>query len=328
MAVKNVVFESGEVSLAGTLTQPDKPDVTPAVVLLPGSGHHDRDETVCNHKPFETIARNLAAHGIASLRFDSRGVGESEDEQENVSFSTKVDDAIAARAFLITECAIPAELMAYIGHSEGGLVAAAASRIKPTPLAMLAGPVVPIAELLHAQARVQSLTAGATEVQIAYERRMNEQVFDILHSSEPNEIARKRVERLLTEALQNWPGASWKNTNQITETAAAMASVVLANDYRSLLQQQPAEILADVKAPILALFADLDCQVDADLNLQAYKAATRDNAFAEAVVVNGHNHLFQVADSGQIDEYETLGEAPSPETLAHLRDWLRKTLTP
>lgn len=328
MAVRNVVFKSGEVSLAGTLTQPDTLAVTPTVILLPGSGHHDRDETVCNQKPFQTIALNFAAHGIASLRFDSRGTGESNGEQETVSFTTKVEDALSARSFLVNEWAVAAEQVAYIGHSEGGLVAAAASRKVPTPLVMLSGPVIPIAELLHAQARVQSLAAGATEVQIAYEQLMNEQVFDVASSSDTAEVARDRLARIIADALRNWPGASWENTDQIIETTEAMVSIVLANDYRSLLQQQSAEILADVKAPILALFGELDCKVDAERNLQAYKTATRNNASAEAVVIDGHNHLFQVASSGGIDEYETLGDAPSPETLAHIRDWLRKILTP
>jgi uncharacterized OsmC-like protein/alpha/beta superfamily hydrolase len=71
------------------------------------------------------ISQTLALHGLATLRFDFAGLGESEGEFEETNFSSNVADYLAASAFLAEEYAAP-ELL--IGHSLGGSVAMAAAR--------------------------------------------------------------------------------------------------------------------------------------------------------------------------------------------------------
>jgi len=78
-----VRFEgSHSLTLAGTLTVPSleggrKP---PAVLMIAGSGPVDRNENAPGFKSdiFKQIAHRLAQEGIASLRYDKRGVGRSE----------------------------------------------------------------------------------------------------------------------------------------------------------------------------------------------------------------------------------------------------------
>ena len=73
------------------------------------------------------IAAALAGHGIATLRFDFTGLGASDGEFANTSFSSNVEDLVAAAGWLRTEYSAPALL---IGHSLGGAaVLAAAARI-------------------------------------------------------------------------------------------------------------------------------------------------------------------------------------------------------
>src|ERR1700751_538876 len=74
------------------------------------------------------IAERLAMCGIAVLRFDFTGLGSSEGEFANTTFSSNVDDLVAAADHLRTQIAAPAIL---IGHSLGGaaVLAAAAHRI-------------------------------------------------------------------------------------------------------------------------------------------------------------------------------------------------------
>ena len=75
-----------------------------------------------------TIAERLAAHGIATLRFDFTGLGGSAGEFANTHFSSNIDDLIAAADHLRKTKAAPAIL---IGHSLGGAaVLAAAHRIE------------------------------------------------------------------------------------------------------------------------------------------------------------------------------------------------------
>ena len=87
-------YESEEVSyenskqaakLAGTLTLPSGEGPFPVAITISGSGPADRDESQSGHKPFLVIADHLARQGIAVLRFDDRGVGESTGERSGAT---------------------------------------------------------------------------------------------------------------------------------------------------------------------------------------------------------------------------------------------------
>ena len=74
------------------------------------------------------VSRALAAHGIATLRFDFAGHGESDGRFEDGTFGTHVEDVVAAAAWLGAEVAPPALL---VGHSLGGAaVLCAAARLE------------------------------------------------------------------------------------------------------------------------------------------------------------------------------------------------------
>src|SRR5690606_37219939 len=62
----------GDAALPATLALPAGEGPFPAVVLVHGSGPHDRNETVGPNRPFLDIARGLAAQGVAVLRYEKR----------------------------------------------------------------------------------------------------------------------------------------------------------------------------------------------------------------------------------------------------------------
>ncbi len=70
------------------------------------------------------IARALAEHGVAVLRFDFTGLGHSEGEFANADFTSNVEDLVAAAGWLREQHAAPALL---IGHSLGGAAVLAAA---------------------------------------------------------------------------------------------------------------------------------------------------------------------------------------------------------
>jgi putative redox protein len=106
--------------LAALLDRPD--GETRAVALFAHCFTCGKSNRAARH-----IAEGLKLHGIAVLRFDFTGLGASEGEFANTTFSSNVDDLVAAADHLRQTLAAPAIL---IGHSLGGAaVLAAAHRI-------------------------------------------------------------------------------------------------------------------------------------------------------------------------------------------------------
>lgn len=320
----DVLIPSSGVELAGTLCLPIGEEPIATAILLPGSGHHDRDETIGTHKPFAVISEHLVAAGIGSLRLDGRGMAQSGGSTDSVDFASKVEDALAARRWLVDERGVSEARLLFIGHSEGGLVGAAAAAQKPTALAMLSGPAQPIAATLHFLAESASRAAGASDDQIAHERAMNDAAFALVTC--PGQSQREKLIELIDGFLSTWPGdGEAMPDSDRAATAAIMADTLLAPDFRSLLQQHPADYLRRLTRPVLAMFGDRDCQVPADANLAAFRLATAGIPDASAQVLHAHNHLYQVAVTGQIEEYETLGSSPSKVALETLTRWIRET---
>ena len=128
-------------TLAGTLLLPRWSELqkVPGVVLIAGSGPTDRD----GNNPLvperldllKQIAELLAAAGIASLRYDKRGIGASTPRPTNMLEAQErffvwenfVGDVAAAHRELLRHDEIKPYATALLGHSEGGLLALAAA---------------------------------------------------------------------------------------------------------------------------------------------------------------------------------------------------------
>ncbi|HEX2075054.1 MAG TPA: alpha/beta hydrolase [Geodermatophilus sp.] len=145
----------GEPPLAGTLTLPDGAGAVPAVLLATGSGPVDRDS---NHRRarFDVtrqLAHALAEGGLASLRYDKRGVGESPGDWRAAGFTDNVDDLGRALDALTARPEVDPSRLLLAGHSEGALLASAlAARGAPVAgLVLLSTSATPGEELLRWQ---------------------------------------------------------------------------------------------------------------------------------------------------------------------------------
>jgi len=142
--------------LPGTLALPRGDGPFPAVVLVHGSGPHDRDETIGPNRPFLDIARGLATHGIAVLRYDKRTRARPQDAAQP-SFGIDdetTSDAVAAVAALRATPGIAAERVFVLGHSQGGMMAPRIGlRSESAGLILLAAPSRPLLDVLLNQWR-------------------------------------------------------------------------------------------------------------------------------------------------------------------------------
>lgn len=120
MPSKRVTFDGARAKLAGVLETPDgSPD---AYAIFAHCFTCSKD-----FKAAVRISRALCGRGVAVLRFDFTGLGESEGDFADTNLSSNVDDVVAAAAYLDLSYG-PASLM--VGHSLGGAaVIAAAHRV-------------------------------------------------------------------------------------------------------------------------------------------------------------------------------------------------------
>ena len=319
---EEVAFQNGAVNLAGTLTLPQGDGPFPAVLLISGSGLQDRDETLVGHKPFWVLADHLSRAGIAVLRVDDPGIGQSTPHPKPPTTADFATDVEAGVAFLKQDDRMGR--IGLIGHSEGGLIAAiVASRSNDVSFVVLmAGPGVPGAELLWKQNERIFDAAG-----IAGERKQNllillNRLFTILTSEDMAEDERRQgVDEIVRKQLEiNGTPPAQQDEAQVR----ALVEQSLTPWMRYFLTFDPRPALEKIRVPVLALNGELDVQVDADQNLTAIAAALNKGENQDVTVhrLPEHNHLFQHARTGLMNEYGAIEETLSPKVLDLIRDWV------
>ncbi|MCP4250410.1 MAG: alpha/beta fold hydrolase [bacterium] len=155
---EEVSVSAGKYPLSGTLTVPrgKRPRRGfPGVVLVHGSGPHDRDETVFAHKPFRDLAWGLASRGIAVVRYEKRTHKyPAAHSNDTITLDDEtIEDAAAAVAVLRGHDAVDLQRVFVVGHSLGAVAApfVAAGDEKLAGIVLLAGCARPLADVLEDQ---------------------------------------------------------------------------------------------------------------------------------------------------------------------------------
>lgn len=138
---EEVTFKNGNLALAGTLTRPKGAGRHPAVLPVSGSGSQNRDGNPGAFSLFKLIGDQLSTKGIAVLRHDDRGVGQSAMPARPTSYRDVIDDTKAAIAYLRQREDVDPDRIVLLGHSEGGLTASILASEDPriAAVALLAG---------------------------------------------------------------------------------------------------------------------------------------------------------------------------------------------
>lgn len=319
--IEEVAFKNGTVNLAGTLTSPKGDGPFPAALLISGSGLQDRDQTLFGHKPFWVLADHLTRAGIAVLRVDDPGIGKSTPHPKPPTTADFATDVEAGVDFLKKDDRISS--VGLIGHSEGGAIAAiVASRSNDINfIVLMAAPGVLGAELLRKQNERIFDAVGIAGEHKQTLLTLLDQLFITLASDLADDDLRQQVAEIVRKQFE----ANGIPAAQLDETQVRAAVEQVLNPWmRYFLAFNPQPVLKKAKVPVLALNGELDVQVDAEQNLTAIAAALEQGGNPNVTIhrLPKHNHLFQRATTGLVNEYAVIEETISPEVLNLIRDWV------
>ena len=314
------------IKLAGTLTIPDNKEKNPVVILISGSGAQDRDETILKHKPFWVIADFLTRNGIAVLRFDDRGFGESEGEANGATSADFATDVKAGVAFLKSHPSIDSKKIGLVGHSEGGLIAPmVASKDKSIAfIVLLAGPGVSGKDLLLQQ------NYDLMKLQIMDKKLLktfwtiNSKLFDAVIKDKKRKYS---VDDYMETIKEEYASISDEDKLklELDETSFRQSLTMLQLKWMHFfIRSVPADYLKKVTCPVLALNGEKDIQVAGKMNLDAIEAtlSKAKNKNYKCVLFPNLNHLFQNCKTGSVEEYINIEETFSDEVMKTILNWI------
>lgn len=272
----------GEVRLVGVRRRVETPSAV--AVLLPGSGPIDRDGDARGLALGiqRQLAQGLAERGIESVRWDKRGVGESEGEFLSTGFDDLLDDALA-----IVDDVLQGELpVIVIGHSEGAAVAAriAAHRPAVAGFVMLSGSARSGLEVLRWQSR--AIAADVPGVVRGLLRLLRT---DVEQQTEKNR------QRLL------------RTTGDVERIGGARMN---ARWFREFMAYDPRADLDAAPSPLLAITGTFDLQSPPE-DLAAI--ATRTGGPTRTLALDGVSHILRTQQQPTMRTYRADAQRPIDE---------------
>ena len=287
---------TGERALPATLALPKGDGPFPAVVLVHGSGPHDRDETIGPNKPFLDIARGLAAQGIAVLRYEKRTKARPQDFASGMFGVDEetTNDAVQAVATLRGIDGIDPKRVFVLGHSQGGMMAPriAAKSGHVAGLVLMAAPSRSLLDIVIEQnRRLAVLDDGKTsDAERAAIDKLVEQV----------RVVRDPVTDPATKSVMGLPVGYWRSIDSVDPLAEATS----------------------VALPMLVQQGARDIQV-VDADWQAWRGAFHDNRKVTFKLYESLNHLAMPGEGdGNLAEYQQPNHV-DPTLINDVAGWIK-----
>lgn len=310
--------------LAGTLSKPRNVKKPPVIVIAQGSGPSDRDGQVGPHRPYQALAEQLVEQGFAVLRFDKRGVRQSNGDYASSTAETFANDLSAAFAFLAQRDDINIERIGVAGHSEGSHVAAiAANRSGFDFVISLSGVGLDGIDAIVLQDGTETLAKGASAEQAKRLQQIAERYYRILLDA-PDDTARITQLKQYLASLNADDKAIYQQWGEPSYTLNLQNAE--ADGLYSILASQPAKDWSKVTVPVLLLNGDKDVQVPANENLKALAATLKaaGNSKVHVELMANLNHMFQTTENGSTEEYAQLTESFSPRATKVIVQWYQQ----
>ena len=292
---KNIILTTPTGEIHGILLMPDNEEPCPLVIIIAGSGPTDMNGNTIGselqNNSLKMLAEGLAAKGIASLRYDKRGIGKSQTammSEEELRFEHYIDDAAAwADMFSGDE---RFSTIAIAGHSEGSLIGMVAA---------------------------QKSTAVKAYISIAGCGRPAHEVIEEQLSPQPEQV-RNEAAAINRELLQG------HIVENVPNYLAALYRKSVQPYLISWFRYNPAKEIAKLKIPVLILQGDKDIQVGVKEAERLYLARMLSSFY----IIEGMNHVLKHCEGSdmlsQLEAYQSPTMPIKQELIEHIARFLLK----
>lgn len=249
---------SGDCTLHGTLLLPDGEDARTVALIISGSGPTDRDgnQTIMRNNSLKMVAQSLAHNGIASVRYDKRGIAGSRYpsfDQQSICMNTYSNDVVKWVNTLRRDRRFSNVVL--VGHSEGAM------------LALMA---------VKNGAKVDGV------VTMAAMGRTTDQLLKDQLSEQPAQI--RDIAYEIIDTLKN--GHIYQNVPVFLSslfTPSAQPFII------SMMSINPQELIRTLRIPILVVQGDTDIQI----RVEDARLLAAANHAVQLVIIAGMNHVLK-----------------------------------
>jgi pimeloyl-ACP methyl ester carboxylesterase len=279
-ASESVSIDIGNGALHATLEVPASKPPYPVALIIAGSGPTDRDGNSRllwgKNNSLKMLAAGLTGQGIASLRYDKRGIAESKTagmKEQDLRLDTYIDDAVRWGQYLRNDRRFQA--LVVIGHSEGSLIGMVAARKIPADgYISIAGAGQPGGQIILTQLKSQPIPPDAM----------------------------KQVEGIVSSLEQG------RTVDSVPAGFGALFRESVQPYLISWFRYDPAKEIASLTMPVLILQGTTDIQVGvSEANLLA--AA---NPHAQLAVIEGMNHVLKEVPEGRRKQIASYSDPSLP----------------
>jgi pimeloyl-ACP methyl ester carboxylesterase len=255
-----ITLETPSGTLYGTLEVPKRARACPVALILAGSGATNRDGDTLSlggeNDSLRLLAEGLVAHGIASVRYDKRGVAASAQsglKEADLRFENYIDDAVLWGKKLQSDRKFSRLII--IGHSEGSLTGmVAAKKLRADAFVSISGP-------------------GRAANQVLIEQLKPQLPPDLMKKSE--------------EIVQSLVGG--KTIEEVPDVLNSLFRPSVQPYLISWFHYDPAKEIEKLSMPVLIVQGTTDLQV----SVQDAMILSKAKPAAKLCIVEGMNHVLK-----------------------------------
>ncbi|MBD3723566.1 MAG: alpha/beta hydrolase [Flavobacteriaceae bacterium] len=325
----DIIMKADEVKIGGTLIIPANLKTSSLVILSSGSGDQDRDETLEGFKIFKVLAEHLATTGIASFRYDDRGVGTSTGNFVNSTIDDHAKDLESIMDYFKTNKKHPFNNFILFGHSQGGILAGkvAVGNKSVKKVILMGAPSVPLIEVVTYQVRQDyehtDLPKNLIEADVSAHNKLMKAIEDNKNIDEAYQLFRQTTETILCKMSSSHDVDSLKIKQQAIAKADEFKITYGLPSLTSFLYHDPSKDLEQLEVPVLGLFGGLDFQVPIFQNKDRMEnALLKSGTDYHFITFDKANHFFQKATTRSRDEYTTLEKKFVDGFLDEISSWI------